>query len=245
MSSPLRKGRLLAALALVVPLAVMLSAPAYSDAGDNGQGKAQGTGKPAADTTHGKADHSQGNKGTSGDPNEPQPPSQGDFSGHGANDHGAYDSTRDGSPSGNGNGGGEAVGKPCAGCVGKADNKNPPGQAPDGSDPNAGYECDRNHGIGRSNPAHTSCQPGETPPSSPPPGNGGNGDGNGKPPVDVGNPPAGGEAAPEAPSSDLPVTGTPLGAIVGVALGFLLLGAVLRWGAPAAVSFRRRLTVDR
>ena len=28
---------------------------------------------------------------------------------------------------------------------------------PNGSDHNAGYECDRNHGIGRSNPAHTGC----------------------------------------------------------------------------------------
>src|SRR4029077_1202665 len=70
---------------------------------------------------------------------------------------GPYCSTRDGSPSLNGNGGGKATGKPCAGCVGKADNKNPKGQMPNGSDHNAGYECDRNHGIGRSNPAHTGC----------------------------------------------------------------------------------------
>jgi hypothetical protein len=88
----------------------------------------------------------------------PQPASKADFSGNGANTHGSYDSTRDGSPSGNGNGGGEAKGKPCAGCVGKADNKNPKGQAPDGSDHNRGYECDTNHGIGRSNPAHTGCR---------------------------------------------------------------------------------------
>jgi len=59
----------------------------------------------------------------------------------------------------NGNGKGAAVGKPCAGCVGKADNKNPPGQMPNGSDHNKGYECDGNHGIGRSNPAHTGCTP--------------------------------------------------------------------------------------
>jgi len=58
----------------------------------------------------------------------------------------------------NGNGGGKAVGKPCAGCVGKADNKNPKGQMPNGSDHNAGYECDTNHGVGRTNPAHTGCQ---------------------------------------------------------------------------------------
>lgn len=52
-------------------------------------------------------------------------------------------------------------GRPCDGCVGNADDKAPPGQAVngvlDGSDPNAGYECDRNHGVGRGNPAHTAC----------------------------------------------------------------------------------------
>ena len=100
--------------------------------------------------------------GTSGTATSPQPLSKADRNGTGANPgetcaH-AYCSTRDGSPSGNGNGGGEATGKPCAGCVGKADNKNPPGQAPDGSDHNAGYECDRNKGIGRTNPAHTGCR---------------------------------------------------------------------------------------
>ncbi|MFI0805068.1 LPXTG-motif cell wall anchor domain-containing protein [Amycolatopsis lurida] len=103
------------------------------------------------------------------DTTKPQPPSKADFSGHGANKHGPYDSTRDGSPSANGNGGGEAAGKPCAGCVGKADNKNPPGQLPGGSDANAGYECDRNHGVGRGNPAHTACVPDRTPPATKPP----------------------------------------------------------------------------
>jgi hypothetical protein len=83
--------------------------------------------------------------------------------GHGANQGGPYDSTCDGSPSGNGNGNGQATGKPCAGCVGNADDKNPKGQMPNGSDHNAGYECDRNHGIGRTNPAHTGCRLGEQP----------------------------------------------------------------------------------
>ncbi|MEQ1785619.1 MAG: hypothetical protein ABL966_01100 [Acidimicrobiales bacterium] len=78
--------------------------------------------------------------------------------GHGANQSGAYDSTCDGSASQNGVGDGKATGKPCAGCVGNADDKNPPGQAPDGSDGNAGYECDRNEGIGKTNPAHTGCE---------------------------------------------------------------------------------------
>jgi hypothetical protein len=76
----------------------------------------------------------------------------------GANgDCGEYCSTRDGSPSKNGNGGGKSTGRPCAGCVGKADDKNPPGQYPNGSDANNGYECDGNSGVGRSNPAHTGC----------------------------------------------------------------------------------------
>jgi hypothetical protein len=79
-----------------------------------------------------------------------------------ANGHcpgGPYCATNVGSPSLNGNGNGKAVGKPAAGTVGKADNKNPQGQMPNGSDRNAGYECDRNHGIGRGNPAHTGCVP--------------------------------------------------------------------------------------
>ena len=96
----------------------------------------------------------------SGDITKPQPFSNADSNNTGANDTSAtnqYLSTRNGAPSLNGNGGGKQVGQPCAGCVGKADNKNPPGQAPNGTDGNAGYECDRNHGVGRSNPAHTGC----------------------------------------------------------------------------------------
>ncbi|MDQ1482312.1 MAG: hypothetical protein QOF35_388 [Actinomycetota bacterium] len=56
-----------------------------------------------------------------------------------------------------GNGNGHAYGKPCDGCVGKADDKAPPGQDLNGFDPNAGYECDTNHGVGQGNPAHTGC----------------------------------------------------------------------------------------
>lgn len=117
----------------------------------------------------GSSDHSAGNASTTGDVSSPQPPSTADQNNTGANNTSAsnpYASTRDGSPSLNGNGNGNATGKPCAGCVGKADNKNPKGQAPGGSDRNAGYECDRNHGIGRSNPAHTGCK--STPPPPPP-----------------------------------------------------------------------------
>jgi hypothetical protein len=155
---------------------------AYADPGTHNS--QSGNSAAAHDNNHGKddakntdaskpgsSDHSSGNAGTSGDATQPQPTSNADQNSGGANGQcpgGTYCSTRDGSPSGNGNGNGEATGKPCAGCVGKADNKNPKGQQPGGSDNNAGYECDRNHGIGRSNPAHTGCQTGPSS-STPPP----------------------------------------------------------------------------
>jgi len=60
-----------------------------------------------------------------------------------------------GDPSGNGN----ATNQPAAGTKGKADSKNPPGQAPDGTDDNKGYECDDNQGVGKTNPAHSGCGP--------------------------------------------------------------------------------------
>ena len=96
--------------------------------------------------------------------------------GHGANDdqypH-AYSETCDediasgnGAPSES-----DPSGRPCAGCVGNADDKNPPGQAPDAQhDGNNGYECDRkgdedggNNGIAFGNPAHTGCSGDEQP----------------------------------------------------------------------------------
>jgi LPXTG-motif cell wall-anchored protein len=130
---------------VAVGLSLLTGVASAASASSKSQGQSQGQGNAA---------HSSANP----DNQSPQPASTADYSGHGANVHGSYDSTRDGSPSGNGNGGGQAKGKPCAGCVGKADNKNPKGQAPDGpTDNNRGYECDGNHGIGRSNPAHTGC----------------------------------------------------------------------------------------
>lgn len=80
--------------------------------------------------------------------------------GKGANKSGPYDSTCDGTASGNGQGKGTAKGKPCAGCVGNADNKNPKGQLPGPQDKNKGYECDKNQGIGKGNPAHSGCATG-------------------------------------------------------------------------------------
>ena len=86
--------------------------------------------------------------------------------GSGANTGGAYDDNCQPAPSGNGNGGGKATGKPAAGTVGKADEKNPPGQQPGPNDKNNGYECDGNKGIARTNPAHTGCK---TTTNNPPP----------------------------------------------------------------------------
>ena len=79
--------------------------------------------------------------------------------GGGANGSGPYDPEGVGLPSGNGNGGGDNTKKPCAGCVGNADGKNPPGQLPGpGDDGNNGYECDANSGVGKTNPAHSGCK---------------------------------------------------------------------------------------
>ncbi|QIK67465.1 hypothetical protein G7072_14930 [Nocardioides sp. HDW12B] len=68
-----------------------------------------------------------------------------------------------GFPSGNGQGKAPHL----AGSQGNADDKNPPGQAPDESDGNQGYECDGNQGIALGNPAHSACEP-YTPPPPPP-----------------------------------------------------------------------------
>jgi LPXTG-motif cell wall-anchored protein len=141
-----------------------------NDSSSAGPSGTKGNGDAKKNNGKGSSHQSSGTAGTSGDPGKPQPPSNADKNKGGANGQcpgGAYCSTRDGSPSGNGNGKGKAVGKPCAGCVGKADNKNPHGQRPNGSDHNKGYECDGNHGIGRTNPAHTGCKA-APPPVKPP-----------------------------------------------------------------------------
>jgi hypothetical protein len=85
----------------------------------------------------------------------------GNSNGKGANMDGPYSSQyQSGGPSANGNGNGKAVGRPEAGSVGNADDKNPPGQDPynhPGTDGNAGYECDTNSGVAQGNPAHSTC----------------------------------------------------------------------------------------
>lgn len=156
----------IAAVLFTLMFAGAITQPVAASPG-NGQGHAKGHAKDNEknhDQGHsqGQANghRSHGTAGTVGPVTSPQPLSKADQNDGGANGGcpgGAYCSTRDGSSSKNGRGDGQATGKPCAGCVGKADNKNPPGQAPDGSDSNAGYECDANQGIGQSNPAHTGC----------------------------------------------------------------------------------------
>lgn len=155
-------------------LTVGLSAPnAYAAAEDGSDGRSSERRNDASE----RADASQPDEDeTSADAandedeaplDEPQPASNADFSGSGANDHGEYDSTRDGSASANGSGDGAAVGEPCAACVGSADNKNPQGQMPDASDANNGYECDGNRGIAQTNPAHTGCVSASSVPTPP------------------------------------------------------------------------------
>src|ERR1044071_786153 len=152
--------------ALIIAV-LALTVPASADPG-NGNAFGQGNGNSGGNSAeHSQSDHSQGTAGTVGDVTDPQPPSNADQNGTGANVTGPYDSTRDGSPSGNGNGDGNATGQPCAGCVGKADNKNPQGQQPGPQDHNNGYECDGNNGIAKTNPAHTGCQPGNPPECNP------------------------------------------------------------------------------
>ena len=137
-------------------------------------------------------------------------------SGNGANHSGAYDDTCDGSASQNGNGGGNANGKPCAGCVGNADEKNPPGQDPDGSDANSGYECDDNSGVGKTNPAHTGCASTSNPEN--PPGE---------------NPP-GSEVLGRKFVRGLATTGVPTQAILAVGLALVIGGVALRVKAARA-----------
>lgn len=173
-----RLKRLLISSAVLASFVLVGAPAAYADPGNGNSANAPGHNKnttrtqtpsnasQASTSSPGNSDHSQGNAGTSGTYNQPQPYSTADQNNTGANNtspSNPYKSTRDGSPSLNGNGNGQATGKPCAGCVGKADNKFPPGQAPNGTDRNAGYECDRNNGIGKTNPAHTGCVSAPTP----------------------------------------------------------------------------------
>ena len=194
---------------------------------------ASSVGAAPADRAADRSANANGNGNANGQAHQvltdPQPASNADATGNGANTTGPYDSTRDGSPSGNGNGTGQAVGEPCAGCVGKADNKNPPGQLPGGADANAGYECDRNHGIGRTNPAHTGCRttpptsPPPPPPTTPPPGGGGSSGGS----SEQGQTPGQAVAGVTESAGSLASTGVPVQQMLGWSLGALLIGTAL------------------
>ena len=132
--------KLASALALSACSAVFVisASQAFAASSDHANGKAIGLNKPSASASNG------------------------------ANSSGPYDPYNVGAPSGNGNGNGVANGKPCAGCVGNADSKNPPGQLPGPQDNNKGYECDQNNGIGKTNPAHSGCAPATTTTTVPP-----------------------------------------------------------------------------
>lgn len=80
------------------------------------------------------------------------------FAGSANGDCGSYCSNGN-STNGNGSDNGRRTGQPDS--VGKADDKSPQGQAPDGHDTNRGYECDSNSGAGQGNPAHSGCAPTE------------------------------------------------------------------------------------
>jgi len=221
---------------------------------------------PPAVADHPGAPSGNGGGGTTDQPVSPQPISTADANSGGANGQcpgGPYCSTTDGTPSANGNGGGQATGKPCAGCVGKADNKNPHGQMPNASDHNAGYECDTNHGIAKGNPAHSGCttatQPGCVPADTPPcvPVTPGCVPADAPPCVPAPlcvtgcvSPPLVGSAAPHAPTAVsppqsavpqrvLPNTGAPAGLLwlVAAAIASLLAGAaLLRRGGRAPLA---------
>lgn len=87
----------------------------------------------------------------------------------------------------------------------EGDNKNPKGQMPNGSDHNAGYECDTNKGIGRTNPAHTGCQPTTTTPPTPP-----------TPPTLPTPPDIGGEEAERCPDGSVKMPGVSCNVVAGV-----------------------------
>jgi LPXTG-motif cell wall-anchored protein len=180
---------------------------------------------------------------------QPQPLSNADQNGTGANPGttagcGSYCSTTVGTASANGEGDGTAGGKPCAGCVGKADNKNPKGQASSGSsDHNKGFKCDGNKGIGKGNPAHSTCTPGgggggetECPTGTFPTG----AEGACEPPPSFGGghvdlPPSFGSGTVDVPGT-LPRTGDSTGVLGLAALGLLMSGSGL------VVAARRRTT---
>lgn len=131
------------------------SAPGQQRAQSNSQGAGQGQSSGGQGQAQGGGQgQAQANSGGEG---QAQGQAKGNSEGTGANQSGPYNPSGVGKQSGNGNSDNNNGKRPCAGCVGKADAKNPPGQLPGGSDRNRGYECDENQGVGKTNPAHSGC----------------------------------------------------------------------------------------
>ena len=155
--------RLLSFLAIGVLIVTGTTAGAALAAG---QSDTSGAGKAPEHSQAGGQGQAQGGNASSGGPGQ-QAQGQGtqrqsSTSSQGANQSGPYNPSGVGSPSGNGKSTDNNGNRPCAGCVGKADAKNPPGQLPGGQDSNRGYECDDNQGVGKTNPAHSGCSSGST-----------------------------------------------------------------------------------
>jgi hypothetical protein len=173
--------RTAALAALAISLVMFAGFPALagatgkSDTANGGKASAPGQAKKAPETTASTtepssgtptaADHPEGfstHDATNGPGGQVCDGDPNNAPGAGGN----YENTCPAGPSQNGAGDGKATGKPCAGCVGNADDKNPKGQADSGpSDHNNGYECDQkgrsanegNNGVGFGNPAHSGC----------------------------------------------------------------------------------------
>ena len=164
----MKLGRLILLIGIVLAIMSLTSFPVFAGQGGSGNGKAGENGQGAEHANENSAAGESSESVASSDSSSTSSSGSsvqicdGDSGGNsdtgsGANQGTTYDNTCPNGPSGNGNDGGNATGKPCAGCVGQADDKNPRGQAPGPQDHNNGYECDGNHGIARTNPAHTGC----------------------------------------------------------------------------------------
>jgi len=171
-----RMRALVACIAATAALFAGIITPAYASEEERKNGRASGQGQQDDENFQRADEESSSEEGPSAAQhtedsdgpgknwdNEGSP--RGESSTQCENTHGGtgsgrvYDSTCEGSASKAGEGGGSAKGRPCAGCVGNADYKEPRGQLDDGDhDGDAGYECDGNNGVARSNPAHTSCR---------------------------------------------------------------------------------------
>ncbi|MDQ3940341.1 MAG: hypothetical protein M3238_03210 [Actinomycetota bacterium] len=148
----------LGVLIAVIGLLVLATIPVYAGPGGGGNGQPS-----ARQSTNPDPEPSPSRSAERGGDCYDNPNKGG---GGGSNQSGDYDSTCDQGAGDHGQGG--SSGK-CAGCTGKSDYKNPPGQYK--GDGNNGYECDHNKGVGKGNPPHSQCRPEtvSTPPPPPPP----------------------------------------------------------------------------